>query len=96
MGTITVSVTSAQGTVSVEQTVADADLARLVAAMGEYLDSQFRATPGPDGQGDPPPAKTNANIIRAWVKDWLRSSARITRKYEERAIAVPDLPIADA
>ena len=96
MGTITVSVTSAQGTVTVDKTVADADLARLVAAMGDHLDSAFRATPGPGGEGDPPPAKTNANIIKAWVNEWLRGSKRIVQKYEERQLSVPDLPISDA
>lgn len=96
MGSVTVIVATAQGSVQVVQNASDADIGRLVAAQGEYLDSYFRATPGPSGDETPPPAKTNENIIRAWVKDWLRSSARMTRKYEERQAVVPDLPISDA
>ena len=94
MGSINVTVTSPQGTVTVNKNVADADLARLVEALGVYLDAQFQQQGGPNAQ--PPPPKTNANLIKAWVNNWLTGTKRLVQRYEASKVSVADLPIADA
>jgi len=103
MATITVSVASAQGTVNMQKTIADADLGRVVAAMGSSLDFMFQPQYGPDGQQlAPATPKTNANIIRAWINNWLRMTKQEVLRYEQRSTSLadqltgPGLPIADA
>ena len=93
MGSINVTVTSPQGTVTVNKNVANADLARLVEALGVYLDSQFQQQ---GVNAPPPPEKTNANLIKAWVNDWLHGTKRLVQRYEASKVSVADLPISDA
>ena len=92
MASITVSVAATQGTVTVTKNISNADLVRLIAAMGEFHESNFHGSRGED----PPPPKTDANILRAWVNYWLQSTQRQVKDYEARAQATADVVMTDA
>jgi len=92
MATINVTITTPQGNVVVNKSVANGDLVRLIAALGDFHDGAFRTL---DEQGNPVLAKTNENILKEWINYWLKSAQRQVKDYETRNAVIADVGLTD-
>jgi hypothetical protein len=93
MAQITISVTNAQGTVAVTKDIPAAHLARVLAYLGDFMDGKFQKR-GPNAEE--PPAKTDANVFRAWANYVLNGLVRQVKDYEQRQAAVTGIDLTDA
>jgi hypothetical protein len=95
MAQISISVTSAAGTVTVTKDIPAAHLARVIAFLGVQFASVFEQRRARGG-AESPPAKTDANIFRAWANSVLKQLAGQVRDYEQRVAVTSEVTLTDA
>jgi hypothetical protein len=88
-GTLTLALTTASGTQNVSVTIADADVARVLAAGRAYF---------PQEKKDPPlPPLTDQQVVQAFAKRALAQIIEQTQEYERRKaaanISVPPITV---
>jgi hypothetical protein len=80
--------------VEIVRAVSEEDSARIIAALGDYYDSHFKARRGPNSS--PPLEKNIENIIKVWWDDVIRQALKHVERYEAKNILPTPILVVDS